>query len=93
MGKTYSNLMVDVQPGSNQKLIDRQRRIVAEACGIDQYKAEEYSLNVIAKRKQIIVVQKTGLSPDEARLILSQNDGFVEKSITSALSRKEQSSK
>ena len=92
MGKTYSNLMVDVQP-SNQKLIDRQRRIVAEACGIDQNKAEELLSQCNREAKTAIVVQKTGLSPDEARLILSQNDGFVEKSITSALSRKEQSSK
>ena len=83
--------MVDVQP-SNQKLIDRQRRIVAEACGIDQNKAEELLSQCNREAKTAIVVQKTGLSPDEARLILSQNDGFVEKSITSALSRKEQSS-
>ena len=34
LGKTYSNLMVDVQP-TNVKLRQRARRIVAEATGLE----------------------------------------------------------
>ena len=38
LGKTYGNLMVDVQP-TNIKLQARARRIVAEACGISTEQA------------------------------------------------------
>ena len=38
LGKTYSNLMVDVQ-ATNAKLRARARRIVAEACGVDEARA------------------------------------------------------
>lgn len=40
LGKVYGNLMVDVRP-ANRKLLDRARRIVAEAAGISMHEAAQ----------------------------------------------------
>lgn len=65
VGKTYGNLMVDVQTGS-EKLKDRARRIIAVVTGLDYDAA-----NALLKRarwnvKAAIVMQKTGLSLAQA---------------------------
>lgn len=76
LGKTYGNLMVDIQP-KNEKLRDRQRRIVAQAVGTSESGAAELLASAGADAKVAIVAGLTGTSVDEARLALSETDGVV----------------
>jgi N-acetylmuramic acid 6-phosphate etherase len=80
VGKTYGNLMVDVQTGS-EKLKDRARRIIAVVTGLDYDAA-----NALLKRarwnvKAAIVMQKTGLSLAEALKRLKAAEDSVRDAI------------
>src|ERR671918_793057 len=60
IGKTYGNLMVDVQTGS-EKLKDRARRIVNIVTGLDYDEADKLLKKANWNVKAAIVMQKTGL--------------------------------
>src|ERR671936_490672 len=60
IGKTYGNLMVDVQMGS-EKLRDRARRIVNIVTGLDYDEADKLLKRAHGNVKAAIVMQKTGL--------------------------------
>ena len=60
IGKTYGNLMVDVQTGS-EKLKDRARRIVNIVTGLDYDEADKVLKRARWNVKAAIVMQKTGL--------------------------------
>ena len=67
IGKTYGNLMVDVQTGS-EKLKDRARRIVNIVTGLDYDEADRLLKKAHWNVKAAIVMQKTGLPlPEGAR--------------------------
>ncbi len=80
LGKTYSNLMVDVQP-TNSKLRERARRIVAEATGLDLEQATEILQACDGEVKTAIVAVLANTSPQEARARLHANNGYVRKAI------------
>lgn len=80
LGKVYGNLMVDVQP-TNQKLIDRARRIVAQVAGISQETAEELLQQCNRDVKVAIVMSRRGVSPDEARQLLTAANGRLRQVI------------
>ena len=80
LGKTYGNLMVDVQP-TNQKLLARARRIVAQACGIDEAAAQIVLTTCEGEVKTAIVSQLLGCSPAEARQRLAAAGGVVRKAL------------
>ena len=61
IGKTYGNLMVDVQTGS-EKLKDRARRIVNIVTGLEYDAADKLLKRAHWNVKAAIVMQKTGLS-------------------------------
>jgi N-acetylmuramic acid 6-phosphate etherase len=61
IGKTYGNLMVDVQPGSEQRK-DRARRIVNIVTGLEYGDADKLLVKAHWNVKAAIVMQKTGLS-------------------------------
>jgi N-acetylmuramic acid 6-phosphate etherase len=61
IGKTYGNLMVDVQTGS-EKLKDRARRIVNIVTGMDYEEADKLLKKAHWNVKVAIVMQKTGLT-------------------------------
>jgi N-acetylmuramic acid 6-phosphate etherase len=61
IGKTYGNLMVDVQTGS-EKLKDRARRIVNIVTGLEYDDADKLLKVAQWNVKAAIVMQKTGLS-------------------------------
>jgi len=65
MGKTYGNLMVDVQSNS-EKLRDRARRIVSAITGIDGREADVLLRRAKWHVKAAIVMQKTGLTHAKA---------------------------
>lgn len=60
VGKTYGNLMVDVQTGS-EKLRDRARRILAIVTGLDYDEADRLLRRARWNVKAAIIMQKTGL--------------------------------
>jgi N-acetylmuramic acid 6-phosphate etherase len=81
LGKTYSNLMVDVQP-TNAKLRQRARRIVTEATGLRLDQAGELLQACEGEVKTAIVAVLAGVSPDEARKRLTASGGYVRGAIS-----------
>ena len=65
IGKTYGNLMVDVQTGS-EKLKDRARRIVNIVTGLEYDEADRLLKKAHWNVKAAIVMQKTGLAYPKA---------------------------
>jgi N-acetylmuramic acid 6-phosphate etherase len=61
IGKTYGNLMVDVQMGS-EKLRDRARRIIIIVTGLEYDEADELLRRAHWNVKAAIVMQKGGLT-------------------------------
>ncbi len=76
LGKTYGNLMVDLQAWS-QKLVDRGERIVMEVAGVTREAARAAIAAAGGSVRTAIVVAKTGRSPDEAGALLRANDNRV----------------
>ena len=78
IGKTYGNLMVDVQTGS-EKLKDRARRIVAMVTGVDPDEAGELLKSANWNVKAAIVMKRAGLSYTQAvRRLRKANDSIRE---------------
>ena len=79
-GKTYGNLMVDVQTGS-EKLRDRARRIICLVTGIDYAAADKLHRRAKGNVKAAIVMQKTGLTLAKAVARLKASDDSVRQAI------------
>ncbi|WP_211746040.1 N-acetylmuramic acid 6-phosphate etherase [Paenibacillus sp. Marseille-Q4541] len=80
IGKVYGNLMVDLQL-TNEKLVDRAKRIITEATGCDYLTAEAYLEKANNKTKVAIVMILTDMSYEEAVNSLEQANGFVRTAI------------
>jgi len=80
-GKVFGNLMVDLQL-TNEKLVERGKRIVMEATGCDKSVAENYLNQAEHKPKVAIIMILTGLSKDEAVQKLEVSRGFIKKAIS-----------
>ena len=80
LGKTYTNLMVDVQP-TNVKLRQRARRIVAEAVGLTLDEATQILQDSNGEVKTAIVAVLANVSPAVARQRLQETGGLVRKAI------------
>lgn len=76
LGKTYGNLMVDVQP-TNEKLKVRAVRIVAEATGLSADDARIALAATEGDVKAAIVSTLTGMSPQEARKSIDDAGGRI----------------
>jgi N-acetylmuramic acid 6-phosphate etherase len=76
VGKTYGNLMVDVQTGS-EKLKDRARRILVVVTGISYDEAGGLLKRAKWNVKAAIVMQKAGLSLPQALARLRKADDSV----------------
>jgi N-acetylmuramic acid 6-phosphate etherase len=79
-GKTYGNLMVDVQVGS-EKLKDRARRIIGIVTGLEYEAADDLLRRADWDVKAAIVMQKTGLSYAKAVARLRKAHDFVRDAI------------
>lgn len=80
LGKTYKNLMVDLNP-TNEKLADRARRILMRATGVSREEADR-ALKAAGNRVKVALVMiQTGSSAEEARARLAAADGFVRKAV------------
>jgi len=80
IGKTYGNLMVDVQTGS-EKLRDRARRIVSLVSELDYDDADKLLRRAHWNTKAAIVMQKTGLPYAKALSRLRKAHDSVRKAI------------
>jgi N-acetylmuramic acid 6-phosphate etherase len=76
LGKTFGNLMVDVQP-TNAKLRHRARRIIEIACQLSTRDAEELLKRCAGEVKTAIVASLANIEPDVARQRLREADGYV----------------
>jgi N-acetylmuramic acid 6-phosphate etherase len=79
-GKTYGNLMVDVQTGS-EKLKDRAKRILAVVTGLDGDAAEALLKRAKWNVKAAIVMQKAGLTLPQAVKRLRQADNSIREAL------------
>ncbi len=76
LGKTYGNLMVDVQPRSD-KLRDRAARIVMYVLAINRNKAHSLLKRSKWNVKLAIVMGSRGIGYKKAKEILSKHKGFL----------------
>jgi N-acetylmuramic acid 6-phosphate etherase len=74
LGKTFGNLMVDLQ-ATNQKLEARSIRILQKLTGLTQSDAESRLASCGGELKTAIVCQCLGVTPDDARARLTEVDG------------------
>jgi N-acetylmuramic acid 6-phosphate etherase len=78
LGKTYGNLMVDVQTGS-EKLKDRARRILTIVTGIDYDEADALLKRAKWNVKAAIIMQKASLTlPQSLKRLKKANDSVRE---------------
>jgi N-acetylmuramic acid 6-phosphate etherase len=80
VGKTYGNLMVDVQTGS-EKLKDRARRIIGIVTGLTYDDADALLKRAKWNVKAAIVMQKTNLTLPQALRRLKKADDSVREAI------------
>ena len=76
LGKTYRNLMVDVQP-TNAKLRNRSARIVGLITGADERAVLEALRAAEGDTKTAIVMIRHGLPPAAARALLQECQGSL----------------
>jgi N-acetylmuramic acid 6-phosphate etherase len=80
LGKTFGNLMVDVQL-TNAKLRERARLIVQDACGLSPEHAAAILEACDGEVKTAIVAARTGALPAEARRRLMEAAGMIRKAL------------
>jgi N-acetylmuramic acid 6-phosphate etherase len=80
VGKTYGNLMVDVQTGS-EKLKDRARRILSIVTGLTYDEADVVLRSAKWDVKAAIVMQKTGTTLPQALKRLKKADDSLREAI------------
>lgn len=74
LGKTYGNLMVDLQ-ASNRKLVRRSQRILQRLADLDAPAAEQLLANCGGELKTAILVARLGIDAEDARQRLVAADG------------------
>lgn len=80
LGKVYGNLMVDVR-ATNEKLVERAKRIVCEATDVTREEAENILKQTDFDVKLSIFMILSNLNKDEAKNILNQNKGYIAEAL------------
>jgi len=80
LGKTYGNLMVDVQPKS-AKLRDRAKRIVMHITEVSKEKATQLLKQSGWDVKTSIVMEIKGLSLKDSKELLEKHNGFLREAL------------
>lgn len=88
LGKTYSNIMVDLQL-TNEKLKERAKKIIMNFTGVDYDKASEYLTKSKGHVKSALVMILGNTDYDNAQSFLEQSDGFVRNAIELATKQSE----
>lgn len=76
IGKVFNNLMVDVKP-TNEKLVERSKRIIMQATDVDYETAEKYFNEAEQNVKLAIVMILTDSDKKTAQEKLVDANGFV----------------
>lgn len=79
-GKVYGNLMIDLKP-TNEKLVERSKKIIMEAVGCSREIAEEFFIKSNENVKLAIFMILSGLEKNDAIEILEKNEGKISKAI------------
>jgi N-acetylmuramic acid 6-phosphate etherase len=82
LGKTFGNLMVDVQ-ATNDKLRRRALAVVQAGTGLDSAAAESLLLAADGDAKRAILASRTGISPEQARERLAAHDQVLRAALDS----------
>lgn len=80
MGKTFGNLMVDLQV-NNIKLRDRAHRIIASATGCEMKRASELLISSGEQVKVAILMELLGVGRGEAENALALADGRIRQAL------------
>jgi N-acetylmuramic acid 6-phosphate etherase len=80
LGKVYENMMVDLQL-TNRKLVERSRRIVMMATGVEYDEAARVLNEASGHVKTAIVMIRAGVTPGEARRRIEAAGGFIRGAI------------
>ena len=80
LGKTYGNLMVDLQ-ATNEKLRDRSERIVSEACNLSRDDSRTALVAAGGSVKLAIVMQMLAVGKEEAIERLEASHGIVRRAV------------
>jgi len=80
LGYVYGNLMVNVQP-KNVKLVDRARRIIAQAAGVTYERAGELLTESGNSVRTAILMAKAGVGREEAERRLAAAGGRITKAL------------
>jgi len=80
IGKVYGNLMVDVQ-ATNEKLIERSKRIIMDAAQIDYDSAQHYYDKADGQVKTAIVMSLLDCTKEQAIEKLETAGGFIRKTL------------
>jgi N-acetylmuramic acid 6-phosphate etherase len=80
LGYVYGNLMVNVQP-KNRKLVDRARRIGAQAAAVSYERAGELLAQAGGNVRVAILMAKTGLARENAEQRLAASGGSVTRAL------------
>lgn len=80
IGKVYENMMIDLQM-TNQKLVERSKRIVMIITGVSYDEAAKYLQMAKGNVKTALVMILAKVSYEEAVRRLQLSDGFVRKAI------------
>jgi N-acetylmuramic acid 6-phosphate etherase len=80
MGKVYENMMIDLQL-TNRKLVERSKRIVMMATGVDYQTAAKVLQQAGGHVKTALVMIGAHVSVEEARVRIARADGFVRAAI------------
>lgn len=76
LGKVYGNLMVDVR-ATNEKLIERSKKIVCEATGVDREEATRVLIETDLNVKLSIFMILSGLDKNNAKKKLDYSKGYI----------------
>ena len=86
LGKTYGNVMVDLQ-ATNEKLVARAERTIMAVTGVEANAAARALSESNGSVKVAILALKGGFSPAAAREELASNDGILRQALDHAASR------
>jgi N-acetylmuramic acid 6-phosphate etherase len=80
LGKVYENMMIDLQM-TNNKLVERSKRIIMTITGLSYEEAEKYLDKANGHVKTALVMIKAEVDRDTALELLKRSDGFVRKAV------------
>ena len=80
IGKVYGNLMIDMK-ATNLKLVERAKRIVMESTGCKIETAAKTLEVTEFSIKEAIVMILTGVTKEEAKKRIIENQGFIRKCV------------